>query len=308
MWLIKPRRLQLAALLAGASVAVSASVPPRLQDLSRLQASSGLQLLIDPANAAPTLRVVLPGRPASDRAIEILFPEHITVVRHGSTTPEQLYRWQPGLGVSRPTWRRVETSFEYELDLPGSVHLRARSTLDSDGVRFRYEFRNGATVAYDMIYAVTDPRLTSIFHDVRLERTYVHYATGLQLLAAETPARLTMPLQKWLPVRYLAAFTWPVPPNRIEDRGDGITYYNTSRAVDQPFIATVSSDSAWVVASVTRTTGNVWSNPELTCQHVDPQIALAPGEAAVVEVKILILRGSLNDAFRRAVHERASLQ
>jgi hypothetical protein len=305
---MQPRHFQLTALVAGASAAISASVPPRRQDLPRLQASSGLQLLIDQENAAPTLRVVLPGRPASDRAIEILFPEHITAVRHGSTTPEQLYLWQAGLGVSRPTWRRVETSFEYERDLPGSVHLRARSTLDSNGVRFRYEFRNGAAVAYDMIYAVTDPRLTSIFHDLRLERTYVHYATGLQLLAAETPARLTMPLQQWLPLRYLAAFTWPVPPDRIEDRGDGIAYYNTSRAVDQPFIATVSSDRAWVVASVARTTGNVWSNPELTCQHVDPQISLAPGETAVVEVKMLILRGSLNDAYRQALQERASLQ
>jgi hypothetical protein len=99
-----------------------------------------------------------------------------------------------------------------------------------------------------------------------------------------------------------------VPPSRIEDRGDGITYYHTSRAVDQPFIATVSSNGAWVVASVARTAGNVWSNPELTCQHVDPQIELAPGETAAVEVKVLMLRGSLNDAFRRAVQVRAALQ
>jgi len=307
-WLFHHRHSQLAVLITGASVAVSASVPLQRQDLPPLQASSGLQLLIDQENAAPTLRVILPGRSASDRTIEILFPEHITVVQHGSTTPQRLYRWRPGLGASRPEWRRAETSFEYEQDLAGSIHLLARSTLDSDGVRFRYEFRNGSPVGYDMIYAVTDPRLTSIFHDMRLERTYVHYATGPQLLAAETPARLTMPLRQWLPLRYLAAFTWPVPPNRIEDRGDGITYYNTSRAVDQPFIATVSSDRAWVVASVARTTGNVWSNPELTCQHVDPQITLAPGETAVAEVKLLILRGSLNDVFRRAVQERASLQ
>src|SRR5207249_10442616 len=109
-WLFHHRHSQLAVLITGASVAVSASVPLQRQDLSRLQASSGLQLLIDQENAAPTLRVVLPGRPASDRAIKILFPEHITAVRHGSTTPEQLYRWRAGFGASRPTWRRAESS------------------------------------------------------------------------------------------------------------------------------------------------------------------------------------------------------
>src|SRR5262249_5162407 len=143
-----------------------------------------------------------------------------------------------------------------------------------DGVRFRYEFHNRSATAYDMIYAVTDPRLTSLFHDVRLERTYVHYNTGLQLLAPETPERLTLPLNEWLPARGLASYTWPMPPSRVERQPDGITHYNTSHAVDQPFIATVSSDTTWVVASFTKTTGNVWSNPELTCQHVDPQTAL----------------------------------
>jgi hypothetical protein len=180
--------------------------------------------------------------------------------------------------------------------------------LEEDGVRFRYQFRNRSDIAYDMVYAVTDPRLTSIFHDVRLERTYVHRPEGFALLAAETPERLTMPLAQWLPCRYLASFTWPVPAARVEHRGDGITYYNASQAVDQPFIATLSTDGQWVVASFARQTGNVWSNPELTCQHVDPQTTLLPGQEADLEVKLLILRGSLDDALQRAVRQRRSLK
>jgi hypothetical protein len=180
--------------------------------------------------------------------------------------------------------------------------------LEEDGVRFHYEFSNHSGVAYDMIYAVTDPRLTSTFHDVRLERTYVHHADGFELLASESPGRLTMPLDQWLPARYLASFTWPVPALRIERRTDGITYYNKSRPVDQPFIATLSADSAWVVASFAREAGNVWSNPELTCQHVDPQTSLAPRGRATLEMKILVLRGSLDEALRRARSQRASLQ
>ena len=188
------------------------------------------------------------------------------------------------------------------------VHLLARATLESDGVRFRYELTNDSRVAYGMIYVPTDPRLTSIFHDVRLERTYVHHADGFDLLASETPRRLTIPLDQWLPARYLASFTWPVPAQRIERRDDGITSYNRSRAVDVAFIATVSTDKAWVIASFARTAGNVWSNPELTCQHVDPQMSLSPGQRATIELKMLVIRGSLDDALKRAIRQRESLK
>jgi hypothetical protein len=216
--------------------------------------------------------------------------------------------FRPGGGGDRPLWRRSDDALEYERDLGDGVHLLARATLEGDGVRFRYEFTNESRVAYDMIYAPTDPRLTSIFHDVRLERTYVHHADGFDLLASETPRRLTIPLDQWLPARYLVSFTWPVPAQRIERRDDGITYYNKSRAVDMPFIATVSTDKAWVIASFARTAGNVWSNPELTCQHVDPQTSLSPGQRATIELKLLVFRGSLDDALERAIRQRESLK
>jgi hypothetical protein len=270
--------------------------------------AGGLKLLVAEENAAPTLRIVLPGHPESDRAIEVIFPEHVTVRRHESAEAEHLSLFRPGPQGERPAWRRVGRALEYERELPGAMHMRARATLEEDGVRFRYEFRNQSDVAYDMVYAVTDPRLTSIFHDVRLERTYVHHPEGFALLAAETPDRLTMPLERWLPCRYLASFTWPVPAQRVERRGDGITYYNAARAVDQPFIATLSTDRQWVVASFSRETGNVWSNPALTCQHVDPQAPLPPRQDVVLEVKLLVLRGSLDDALQRAMGQRRSLE
>jgi hypothetical protein len=271
-----------------------------------LTAPSGLQLRVDDDVTAPTLRIVLPGQSDSSRTIVVLFPEHVTAVRHGQSDGGQLYRWEPGTRGERPAWHREGQSLRYERDVQDSIHFTARATLDSDGVRIRYEFRNRSSTSYDMIVAVTDPRLAGTLHDERLERTYVHYATGFDLLAAETPARLTMPLEEWLPARYLASYTWPVPEQRQERRG-GIMHYNTSRRVDQPFIATVSSDSAWTVASVTRTTGNVWSNPELTCQHVDSQTTLPSGATASTEMKILVMHGSLASVFQRALQQRASL-
>ncbi|HEX5171507.1 MAG TPA: hypothetical protein VFW11_20155 [Cyclobacteriaceae bacterium] len=272
----------------------------------RVRNSSGMQLMVAEENIQPTLRLVLPGRPTSDRAIEIIFPEHLTVRERGKTDAYQLYLFRPGQSGERPKWQQSERSLEYERNFR-SVNMLARATLEEDGILFYFRLRNQSRMTYDLIWAPIDPRLTSEFYDVRLERTYVHHADGFDLLASETPDRLTMPLSRWLPARYLVSYTWPIPPKRAELR-DGITYYNKSRVVDAPFIATLSKDGSWVVASFTRNTGNVWSNPELTCQHVDPQAALSPGEEVILETKVLVTRSSLDEVFKIAMQQRGSLK
>jgi hypothetical protein len=273
-------------------VPLHAQLPPGVRN------PRGLRLLVATENTLPTLRVVLPGRPDTDRSVEVLFPEHVTVRKSGAV--EHLYLFRPGKQAEATAWRQVGQSLQYEKAFKG-VQMLARAALEDDGVRFHYEFLNRSSVGYEMIYAVTDPRLTGIFHDVRLERSYVHHRDGFDLLASETPGRLAMPLDQWLPCRYLASFTWPVPAQRVEHRGDGITYYNKSKSVDQPLIATLSIDRTWAVASFTRTTANVWSNPDLTCQHVDPEASLAPGLRVVLEVKILLFKGSLDEVLQKVI-------
>jgi len=184
-----------------------AQVPPTPS--GSVRNSVGMQLRVAEENTYPTLRIVLPGHPTSDRAIEVIFPEHVTVRQRGRTDANQLVLFQPGQSGERPLWRRSERFLEYERNLPGAVHMLARATLEEDGVRFHFRLRNQSDMTYDLIWAPIDPRLTSVFHDVRLERTYVHHAGGFELLASETPDRLTMPLDRWLPARYLASFTWP---------------------------------------------------------------------------------------------------
>jgi hypothetical protein len=270
--------------------------------------SEGLRLSISEADTQPALTISLPGDPSDRRAIKVLFPEHVTAKKKGNTDAEHLYLFRPGLQGEKPQWKWSRDSVEYERDFPAGIHMLARATLHDDGVLFHYEFQNHSSVDYTMITAVTDPRMTGVFHDVRLERTYVHRKDGFALLAAETPERLAMPLSQWLPSRYLDSYTWPVPAQRVERRADGITYYNASQAVDEPLVATVSSDHKWVAASFTNTTGNVWSNPELTCQHVDPEKPLSPGGRAVVEVKILIFQGMLDEVLQKLRSQRPSLQ
>ena len=284
------------------SVVAVQGLPPSIRN------GTGLRLLVAAEDYQPSLHVALAGSADSDRTIYVLFPEHVTARRRGDQEAEHLYLFRAGRQGQRPRWRSIGNSLLYERDFDPGIHMLAQATLEEDGVRFSYEFVNRSKVDYDMIYAVTDPRLTGIFHDVRLERTYVHHKEGFDLLASETPSRLTMPLSEWLPARYLASFTWPVPEQRVERRDDGIAYYNKSRAVDEPMIANVSTNGQWIIASFSQTTGNVWSNPELTCQHVDPTKSLPPGGKAELEVKMLVLRGSLDDVLHKVKEQRSKLQ
>src|SRR5213593_317711 len=67
-----------------------------------IQNAAGLRLLVATDHTSPVLRVILPGRPTSDRSIEILFPEHVTVVKQGQRSARQLYLFRPGGGGDRP--------------------------------------------------------------------------------------------------------------------------------------------------------------------------------------------------------------
>jgi hypothetical protein len=218
-----------------------------------------------------------------------------------------LYTFRPGEKDDSPRWTKVGNALQYERNF-GDIHFVASATLVEDGIVFRYEFTNHSTTDYDMATAVTDPRFRTIFYDPRLQRTYVHQSSGFALLASETPARLAMPLADWFPVRYHASYTVPVPAQRVQRREDGITYYYNSKLADVPMIATLSEDRKWIAASFARDPGNVWTNPELTCQHVDPEIKLAHGARAAYEVKILVFEGSLDDALNKVVSQRKGLE
>ncbi len=53
---------------------------------------------------------------------------------------------------------------------------------------------------------------------------------------------------------------------------------------------------------------NVWSNPELACQHVDQQIPLAPAATRAMETKILVFQGSLDDVLQEVNAQRQTLE
>jgi len=294
------RLLFLALVILSVSACRKPAIPSNESKLSITDPTTGIHVEVSQQDSLPALKVLLPGQPASDPGILVLFPEHVTALEQGKADAVHLYIFSSGSQAVHPRWRTGAQSLEYEMDLQAGVHLVARATLEPDGIRFHYGFVNRSDTNYEFIEAVTDPRMiTDYFRDVRLERTYVHHFDGFDLLASETPTRLTMPLDKWLPNRYRVPYTWPVDRNRIEKKEDGLTWYNKSRRADAPFIATQSTDGKWFMATYSAAPGNVWTNPQLTCQHADMQTSLKPYSQSSTDLKILILRGSLDDVLSK---------
>jgi len=49
---------------------------------------------------------------------------------------------------------------------------------------------------------------------------------------------------------------------------------------------------------------NVWTNPELTCQHADPETGLKAGGKASLELKSLIIQGTLEEVLAKVRQQR----
>jgi len=257
----------------------------------------------------PSLWLNVSDEPSGQDAVLVLLPEHVTVRRRGTNEAEHLYFWRPDQSGSRSSWTHVRNTLQYEKEFAPGIHFLAQVSLEPDGVLYHYEFVNQSDVDFDSVQAITDPRMISpLFHDVRLERTYVHGPQGFVLLASDMPERLTMPLNQWLPNRYRISYTWPIEKTRVQKQVDGITFFNASNRTDEPVIATLSTDRHWIMATFSRNPGNLWTNPDLTCQHADPEIALPRHSKGAIEEKTLLFLGTLDDVVTKVRQQRATLK
>lgn len=272
----------------------NAEIAKTQSNLQLVEPTTGLRLRVI-NKEFPKLQILLPHQSSAERGIEVEFPEHVTVVNEKTTPAEHLYLESRGNlnKMTPPTWKTEGSAFSYETVLNDSVKMTAKAQLDAYGVRYSYTFMNNSSVSYQKIQAVTCVKLYSVFSDTLLERTYVHHSDGVDLLASETPERLTMPLNKWLPCRYLVSCDWPVAAKRKEKDEDSITRYNKSRKADIPLIATFSHDKKWVAATYTGKAGNLWTNPERSCQHADPSAALNGKETQTLTLKTYVYAGLL---------------
>jgi hypothetical protein len=253
------------------------------------------------------LHLLLPGQPETERGIEIDSPEHVTVRWVGGKVEHLYMLSNPNDPIRSVQWRRDGNSLRYTMQLPHAIQLAARFTLEKDGVRCQYDFMNQGEGNFEMLLAPTCVKHYAGFHDPRLERTYVHHAEGFDLVASEAPERLTLPLDRWLPNRFLIPYTTPIHAERVVRVDGNPTIYHKSRRVDLPLLVTRSQDGAWVAATCTRTdSGNVWTNPDLTCHHTDPAVRLVPGGKAKIELKTFAFKGDLDAALKQVRKELAN--
>lgn len=254
----------------------------------------------------PLLKILLPHHKESERGIEVEFPEHVTGLNDQTKQSEHLYLATMGERNRRtlPVWKKQGNSLRYESVLNGNIKLAASASLESDGIRYSYTITNNSRVGYGNLQAVTCVKLYSDFSDTLLERTHVHHPEGFELVASETPERLTMPLQNWLPCRYLVSYTWPLNKDRKVRGEDDIMRYYKSRKTDKPLIATQSHDHTWIAATYTPQTGNLWTNPERSCHHADPATDLAPNSTGDLKLKTFLYRGKMQQLLAKINAER----
>jgi len=268
---------------------------PAQKELTLTESTTGIRIIVINKDY-PLLKILLPGQSVSERGIEVEFPEHVTSLNENTKSVEHLYLVTNGTRNKRtlPVWKVEGNTLKYETDLSNEIKMIAKARLENDGVRYTYEFINHSNISYSNFQAVTCVKLYSVFSDTLLQRTYVHHTNGFDLLASETPDRLTMALNKWLPCRYMVSYSWPVPTKLVEKDADNITRYNKSRKADKPFIATISHDKKWIAATYTSEIGNLWTNPERSCQHADPSTYLKAGDTKKLELKTFIFQGGFD--------------
>jgi hypothetical protein len=273
---------------------------------------SGVRVMVSSQPELPQIKILLPEQPETERGIEIEFPEHAfgrlrdtKEVRRFFLMGSHRAEWQ-----AQPQWIKEGNSLRYNMAFKSGVTLSATAAVEPDGVRLTYLAKNHTDLDFEEFQAPTCVKLYSEFYDLFLERTYVHHAEGFDLLASETPERLNMTKEQWLPCRYLVPFTLPAVPaeRRVEQKEDGITWRHKLRRVDAPFIATVSHDGSWIAATHTFQTPNVWSNPERTCHHTDPGAPLPSRGKAQLSLKVYLWKGSLQDIWAKITRARDSKQ
>jgi hypothetical protein len=256
---------------------------------------------------APLLWVALPGK-EDDRCAVIEMPEHSWGRPRGTTEQRWFYRMYSETRALRPTarWEKQGNTLSCSITSPAAVRLKTAVSIDDDGISIQHRLENDADVDYEEVQAPSCIKLYRPFNDVFLERTYVHHSNGLELLASETPERLHRNAEEWLPVRYIVRSAPPAasPEMRVERQPDRIVRYTKLKLADAPFMATTSSPPGWVAASHTMKASSVFTNPARTCHHVDPSAELKPRGAAVLSLKLYLVRGTVEDAWRSVKKNR----
>jgi hypothetical protein len=296
---IKKTGISLAALSASA-ITRGKSVPSanNAENLVIVNNETGLRLMSIGDHSQ--VKLFIPGQNDNDDGILLDCPEIISLTDRAGKSDLVYALFNKNYPDYKVKWIKRENQLSYVIDAMPKVKLECKISLDADGIRVSYNITNLTGEHYPRTIVSTCNKLRSAFYDVFLERTYVHHQDGFAQLAEFIPQRIVMPIDQWLPCRIRAAYTIQPPVIQKKRGADGIMLYDSPKKVDISFLATRSADGQWIAASSSvLKPEQVWSNPKLTCHHVDPAISLAANAVSKIEIKLFVFKGSLPDALEK---------
>jgi len=265
---------------------------------STLSSSSGLRLKMHGDPQRPAVAVYLPGTSYPSAVIEM--PEHAWRKEREGDQQSWFYKMYASdpAQQGKVVWASNANTLSYSMKTPSGFTLNSKARLEADGVAIEHEVISNSVSRLAAVEAPTCIKLYRPFSDVFLERTYVHHADGLDLVASETPDRLEKNAEEWLPCRYIVQVGTNSPggETRVE-RLDDVTRYFKSRAANAAFIATESHPGGWTAATHALHCDSVFTNPARTCHHADPRALSITDGRAHLRLKFYLLRGSVKDAW-----------
>lgn len=289
----------------GAAAAQSA-LPQEHAPSTVQEARSGLRLERFGDPQRPAVALFLPQ--VQDPSVVIEMPEHAWRKADPDDQQEwfyKMYTTDPALR-GQVAWTQSETRLGFTMTTPSAYVMRSQATLQPDGLDIVHEISHPSVQRHAAMEAVTCVKLYRPFTDVFLDRTYVHHADGLDLIASETKGRTSRNAEEWLPCRYIAQVDRNGRRGEYrEEKLDGITRYFKSKPADVAFLATESATGNWTAATFARGCDSVFTNPARTCHHTDPRARGILNGQATLRLKVYLVKGRALEAWRQvSVAER----
>lgn len=281
-----------------ATAAAQPALPQENAQHRITEAQSGLRLERFGNPQRPAVALFLPGIP--DPSVVIEMPEHAWRKAVPGGPQEWFYRRfssEPEV-KGQVKWTQSADRLGFTMDTALGYILHSTARLQADGVEIAHEISHPSVKQHAAMQAVTCVKLYRPFTDVFLDRTYVHHAEGLDLIASETKGRTGKNAEEWLPCRYIARVGKNGLGEYRVEKLDGITRYFKAKPADVAFLATESPAGDWTAATFARGCGSVFTNPARTCHHTDPEIKDVSNGKASFRLKVFLVKGRARDAWR----------
>jgi hypothetical protein len=281
-----------------AAAAAQSALPQEHAPSTVTEARSGLRLerFGDPQRPAVALFL----HQVQDPSVVIEMPEHAWRKADPDGQQEwfyKMYTTDPALR-GQVAWTQSGNRLGFTMTTPSGYVMRSQATLQADGLDIVHEISHKSVRRHAAVEAVTCVKLYRPFTDVFLDRTYVHHADVLDLVASETRAN------KGTQKNGCRAGTVRRSTGNGGRRGE----YRQEKRRNHPILqvqtgrcgvlATESATGNWTAATFAVGCDSVFTNPARTCHHTDPGARGISNGQATLRLKVYLVKGRALEAWR----------